>query len=211
MSANTPPPEERRAARRSGGTGRESAQPTTAYTVELAGQSVIVSLTGDQVSIDGVEVAATIMAVPYSPIRVLRVGDAVYELIPLRGDHRGAYTITTVGETAAVEALDERAQAVRSLRAAAATVGGPEPVRAPMPGLVSRVLVAAGDVVKAGASLIVMEAMKMENELRAKTDGRVRAVPVQPGTPVEKGAILVEWEEQRPVVGSNRTAVVGSR
>jgi pyruvate carboxylase subunit B len=63
-----------------------------------------------------------------------------------------------------------------------------------MPGLVTRVLVGAGEEVKAGAAVIVMEAMKMENELRAKAAGRVKSVPVQPGTAVEKGALLVEWE-----------------
>jgi pyruvate carboxylase subunit B len=63
-----------------------------------------------------------------------------------------------------------------------------------MPGLVTRVLVAAGDAVRAGDSIVVMEAMKMENELRAKSDGTVRAVAVTPGTAVEKGMVLVELE-----------------
>jgi pyruvate carboxylase subunit B len=60
--------------------------------------------------------------------------------------------------------------------------------------MVTRVLVAAGDAVRAGDSIVVMEAMKMENELRAKSDGRVRAVTVAPGTAVEKGMVLVELE-----------------
>jgi biotin carboxyl carrier protein len=61
-----------------------------------------------------------------------------------------------------------------------------------MPGLVVRIHVAVGDHVAAGDPLVVMEAMKMENELRAPAAGTVRAIPIAPGTPVEKGALLVE-------------------
>ena len=50
----------------------------------------------------------------------------------------------------------------------------------------------AGDSVQAGQGLVVMEAMKMENELRATSTGTVKAVLVQPGTAVEKGAVLLE-------------------
>jgi pyruvate carboxylase subunit B len=68
------------------------------------------------------------------------------------------------------------------------------PLLAPMPGLVVRVNVKAGDTVEAGQGLIVMEAMKMENELRAHGAGVVKAVRVAPGDAVEKGAVLVEMD-----------------
>ena len=63
-----------------------------------------------------------------------------------------------------------------------------------MPGLIVRVNVAAGDMVEAGQGVIVMEAMKMENELRATSAGTVKSVEVVPGTAVEKGALLVALE-----------------
>jgi biotin carboxyl carrier protein len=63
-----------------------------------------------------------------------------------------------------------------------------------MPGLIVRVAVKPGDEVRAGQGLVVMEAMKMENELRAVAAGRVKAVQAQPGAAVEKGALLVELE-----------------
>jgi pyruvate carboxylase subunit B len=63
-----------------------------------------------------------------------------------------------------------------------------------MPGRVVRVLVKNGDAVTAGQPLIVMEAMKMENELRAHGAGVVKAVRVAPGDAVEKGAVLVEMD-----------------
>jgi len=75
---------------------------------------------------------------------------------------------------------------------AAAADTGPAPLTAPMPGLVVRINVEPGDPIRAGQPLVVMEAMKMENELRATSDGVVRAVRVQPGAAVEKGTVLVE-------------------
>jgi biotin carboxyl carrier protein len=66
-------------------------------------------------------------------------------------------------------------------------------LKAPMPGLITRVLVQAGDRVKPGTPLLVMEAMKMENELRAQGDGRVKDVMVQPKQPVEQGQVLVAF------------------
>jgi biotin carboxyl carrier protein len=60
-----------------------------------------------------------------------------------------------------------------------------------MPGKVVRVLVKTGDQVKAKQGLVVVEAMKMENELRAARDGRVREVPAAEGQSVEAGAVLL--------------------
>ena len=67
----------------------------------------------------------------------------------------------------------------------------PQRVTAPMPGKVARVLVNAGDEVKARQGLVVVEAMKMENELRAVRDGRVREILVSEGQSVDAGAPLV--------------------
>ncbi len=68
---------------------------------------------------------------------------------------------------------------------------GPARVKAPMPGKVVRVLVAPGDQVAARQGLVVVEAMKMENELRSPKAGRVKEVRVAEGTSVEAGAVLV--------------------
>ena len=63
---------------------------------------------------------------------------------------------------------------------------------APMPGKVIRVLVGAGDAVKARQPLVVVEAMKMENEIRAVRDGHVAAIHVREGASVDAGALLIE-------------------
>jgi biotin carboxyl carrier protein len=68
---------------------------------------------------------------------------------------------------------------------------GPQRVAAPMPGRVVKVLVAAGESVAKGQGLVVVEAMKMENELRATRAGVVSEIRVQEGAPVEAGTVLV--------------------
>lgn len=71
---------------------------------------------------------------------------------------------------------------------------GEQKILAPMPGRVVRVLVAAGDEVQARQPIVVVEAMKMENELRSPKSGRVKDVAVTPGTSVEAGRVLVVIE-----------------
>ncbi|MFN7974101.1 MAG: biotin/lipoyl-containing protein [Acidobacteriota bacterium] len=71
---------------------------------------------------------------------------------------------------------------------------GHQRITAPMPGKVVRVLVSAGQVVAKGQGLIVVEAMKMQNELKASRDGKVGQVKVAPGDSVEAGALLATIE-----------------
>ncbi|MDH4065106.1 MAG: acetyl-CoA carboxylase biotin carboxyl carrier protein subunit [Acidobacteriota bacterium] len=82
----------------------------------------------------------------------------------------------------------------RPTAAGAAGGSGPQELTAPMPGKIMRVLVAPGDAVEARQGLVVIEAMKMENELRASRSGRVTLVRVAEGQSVEAGAPLVTVE-----------------
>lgn len=92
-----------------------------------------------------------------------------------------------------IELLDERRLRMR-LAGGRFSVEGPQIVEAPMPGKVVRILVAPGDEVVEGQGLVVVEAMKMENELVSPKDGTVKEVHVQEGASVESGAKLVVVE-----------------
>lgn len=67
-------------------------------------------------------------------------------------------------------------------------------IKAPMPGLVLDVLVEVGDVLTKGDSVLILEAMKMENVIKAEGDAVVKSIEITKGTPVEKNQILVEFE-----------------
>lgn len=84
------------------------------------------------------------------------------------------------------EIVDPRDAALHGARGAGEGV-----VRSPMPGAVTRVLVKPGDAVHAGQILVVVEAMKMENELKAKGPGTVAEIHVKPGEAIESGAKLI--------------------
>jgi len=167
------------------------------YIVEIAGRRIEVTVDGDQVSVDGGPAEhARLRDVEGTPVRLVTIGDAVHRVTARRDGHRGTYLLRIDGRRYPVEALDERTRAIRDLSAAAAGPAGPQPVRAPMPGLMVRIDVKPGDQVQAGQGVAAMEAMKMENELRAPAAGRVKAVHVSVGQAVEKGALLVEFESE---------------
>jgi biotin carboxyl carrier protein len=89
---------------------------------------------------------------------------------------------------------DARTHAARAQTAAARGREGSRLVKAVMPGIVREVLAARGEAVEKGQPLLILEAMKMQNEVRAPEAGAVRAVHVKKGDTVEKGAKLVEIE-----------------
>lgn len=90
--------------------------------------------------------------------------------------------------------LDVSVNGRRARRAGAAAATGEQRILAPMPGKVLRVLVAPGDEVTARQPLVVVEAMKMENELASQRAGRVKDVPAVVGQSVEAGRLLVVVE-----------------
>ena len=102
----------------------------------------------------------------------------------------GGYTIVLPDDVVAVDLAEAGSVSVGPVKRAA----GPVRVVAPMPGKLVRVLVGAGEQVEAGQGLVVVEAMKMENELKAPRAGRVQDVPAREGQAVEAGALLVVVE-----------------
>ncbi len=172
------------------------------YVVNVNGATVTLDVSAEgvrRVAPDGTAgelVAAELLEIPGSPVRVLRLGPSSVVSFVARADSnvRGSYVLVVDGERYVVDAVDERQRAIRAVSRASAVAHRATVLRAPMPGLIVRVEVAVGDAVAAGQGLIVMEAMKMENELRSPTAGTVRSVAVAPGVAVEKGALLVELE-----------------
>jgi len=165
------------------------------YVVQLNDERKTISLDPDGVGYEEEQTAhAELSDIEGSPVRMVKIGTHVYRVVAQRRQGRGRYTLWVDGYRFESEALDERTRAIRDLSAASAGPSGPAPIVAPMPGLIVRVSVKPGDRVEAGQGVVVMEAMKMENELRATAPGTVKSVEVSAGTAVEKGALLVALE-----------------
>lgn len=162
------------------------------YVVNVNGTRVVVELDGGYATIDGERMAVALAAVAGTPIQLVRVGDQLHRVLARRGDRRGAWTLDVDGVRYLADAMDERMRTLRDLTELASASSGPAPLVAPMPGLVVRVSVSVGDEVMTGQALVTVEAMKMENELRAGSAGVVMRIHAVPGTAVEKGAVLIE-------------------
>jgi len=144
-----------------------------------------------------------------------RVEDGEQQPVELRGVHRALYSLR-VGERRAgllaalsgegdvalaiggveyrAEVVDEAHARLASLAGARAASHARRELRAPMPGLLVRVLCQQGDTIEAAQPLVVLQAMKMENELSLPRGGRVIQVNAEPGQTVEQGQVLVVVE-----------------
>lgn len=163
------------------------------YFVTIAGQEIEVVVAGGRVTVDGEPFEAHLGPVPGTPVRHLLLGLRSYT-IPMESWGGGHWSVSFHGDRHEVVVVDERTRYIRSLTAAAGVRVGGGVLRAPMPGLVVRVQVEPGQSVVAGTGVVVLEAMKMENELRASGPATVKAVLVKPGQAVDKGAPLIEFD-----------------
>jgi pyruvate carboxylase subunit B len=160
------------------------------FIVEIAGRSLEVDVLGPEVRLGDRSFPATLVRAPGTPLcqLVTGLGSRTYAL-KRQGD---AWVIQRGGETWVAEVVDQRTHQLRALKQGRQGKDAPGTVRAPMPGLVLRVEVEVGQELAAGGGLVVLEAMKMENEIRSPGPGKVKAILVEPGQAVEKGAPLVE-------------------
>ena len=150
-------------------------------TVELErdGAGWRISLDGEAVDADAVEIAPNIFS-------ILLNGKS-YE-IRVTPTPAGALTLQTERHEFTAEVTDPRGW--RGRRHGALEAEGRQQILAPMPGKIVRVLVQAGEKVEAGQGLLVVEAMKMQNEVRSPKSGTVERLLVKEGQPVNAGEVL---------------------
>src|SRR5579859_183394 len=163
------------------------------YEVTIAGKAYRVELqragAGWQCRLDGRELPLDVIAAQSGVLSLLLDGKS-YEV---KQETAGTDTNIVVGrERFGVSVRDPRS--FRSRRGGDGAGQGPKKITAPMPGKIVRVLAAEGSTVQAGQSVIVIEAMKMQNELKAPKDGVVKKINVAEGAAVEAGQALAEVE-----------------
>jgi biotin carboxyl carrier protein len=161
-------------------TGEGVAATDHEVSVERDDGRYVVELDGRRIEVDAHKLEGDFFSI--------LIGDRSYEVSVER--RREGYHVRH-GASERLVAFSDRS---RRAREALGGADGPARVVSVMPGKVVRVLAAAGDAVTQGQGLVVVEAMKMENEIAAPKDGTLKSVDVQPGQAVEAGALLAVVE-----------------
>ena len=101
------------------------------------------------------------------------------------------YHVLMAGDLYEVKVTDERSRRLASAFMALGDASGEVAIRAPMPGLIVRMPIQEGQAVAKGDTVVILESMKMENELKAPRDGTIHRVSVRAGDNVEQNKVLV--------------------
>ena len=160
------------------------------YEVRIGGKTRVVELTREaenwRVALDGTPLDADAVEVAANTFSILIDGESWEVRVAPKPD--GTLVLHTGIAEFVAEVEDPRAW--RGRRHGAMEAEGRQQIAAPMPGKVVRVLMNAGDSVEAGQGLLVVEAMKMQNEIRSPKSGRVEKIFVKEGQAVNAGEIL---------------------
>jgi biotin carboxyl carrier protein len=158
------------------------------YRVELVrrGEALTVRVNGRDFPLDAAQPTADTLS--------LIIAGRVFEITRERSPEvsNGELQLAIGGQRYTAEVRDPRA--LRSRRARSASAAGPRAIKAPMPGKVVRVLAPAGTRVESGQGVLVIEAMKMQNELKSPKDGTVRQLLATEGAAVNAGDVLAVIE-----------------
>jgi propionyl-CoA carboxylase alpha chain len=165
--------------------------------VRLDGRSYRVSLrlerNGYLIDRDGASCFAATDWRPGNPLLHLRIDDRIatvqIERLPGR-----AFRLTHRGVIRRAQVLSPRAAELLAMMPEKAPADTSRMVLSPMPGLLTQVVVDEGQEVKAGEPLVVVEAMKMENVLRAERDGKVAKLCAKPGDSLAVDQVILEFE-----------------
>ncbi|MCB0088289.1 MAG: hypothetical protein KDE54_10275 [Caldilineaceae bacterium] len=162
------------------------------YFATVDGVEYEVLIEQDRVLVDGEPVDVDLKQGGVSELYSLLFNGASFEI--LIEAQRFNYDVTLHGEHFQVQVEDERTRKLNTGRKVPNVPHGELSINAPIPGLVVKVLVGPGDAVQEEQPVAILEAMKMENEIRALRSGTVKQVNITPGQRVEQNAPLVILE-----------------
>ncbi|MFQ5340299.1 MAG: biotin/lipoyl-containing protein [Anaerolineae bacterium] len=161
------------------------------YIATIDGQDFTIDIDRDErISLEGTPVSIDLESIDGRSLFSLILDRASYEVFTER--HEGRYFVTIDGDRYEVRVEDERIKQLRELSGAKREEAGELRIAAPMPGLVVNVIVEEGQQVSVGDGVVILEAMKMENEIRAPSAGIVESIRVSAGQTVNQGDVMVE-------------------
>ena len=159
------------------------------YTVTIENRIYKVNIAGDHCTVNGEAVDARVMPLNRNGLHVLHHGKQAFEVF-LSNQEADTYQMLMLGGKRIISQISSRVK--KHLKAGEDC--NASCLSAPMHGLVVDVPVHIGDTVEQGQTLVVLESMKMQMQLRSPRPGKVANVTVQAGSQVEKGALLVQFE-----------------
>jgi len=163
------------------------------YITTIDGKEYLVEIIDDRhISIDGKVVEVDFESIEEQPVFSLIVDGKSYEAYVYHGEEN--LEVLVKGRLYHANVEDERERRLRAASGGAVVQSGPFHLKAPMPGLIVAVPVAEGQKVKTGDVLLILESMKMQNELKAPRDGVVSRIHVMTGDSVEQRQKLLSVE-----------------
>jgi acetyl/propionyl-CoA carboxylase alpha subunit len=143
----------------------------------------------DQITVDGERLSIDFRSVSGQPVYSLLVNGQSYEAYVQAAD--AGLEVLLQGQLHVVEVEDERHRKLRESSGGPAVHSGEFNLKSPMPGLIVAVPVVEGQTVVKGQDLVILESMKMQNELKAPRDGTIGRVRVRAGDSVEQNQVLI--------------------
>lgn len=161
------------------------------YSVTVNNKKFGVEKAGDKLLVDGDVLDWDLQAIDDHTYHLIRDG-ASNTLELLEVDREGKTVTVKLNNKIVQIALQDRFDLLlEKLGMNAAVSNAVVNIKAPMPGLILEISVKAGDHIKKGDPVLVLEAMKMENVLKSNGDGEIKEILVEPGSSVEKNQVLI--------------------
>ncbi len=160
------------------------------YIAQVDGITYEIEITPEgRITVDGEPVEADLLQIDPLGLHSLIINHQSWELV-VEELQRG-YRVTLGSNSFEVDVADERQLRMDSSRAEVSAGDGDLPITAPIPGLVVKVLVEEGQTVALNEPLAILEAMKMENEIRAPREGVIKNISIEVGKSVEGNAVMM--------------------
>ncbi|MBR9974416.1 MAG: hypothetical protein KFF77_02450 [Bacteroidetes bacterium] len=159
------------------------------FTARVGGKEYHIEHESDTLRVNGVTVDFEVSG---DEGGILRIDRHHFDVSAMRKEEDGMYVLSLNGKRLRIEIEDEIAALLKRVGGDKATKLHSAVVRSPMPGKIARVLVGIGELIEAGQGVLILEAMKMENEIKAPAAGIVKAIHVSESDAVEKNAALIE-------------------
>ena len=161
------------------------------YHVDIGDATFEVVIEPEGISFEGRSIDVSDEAIVGTDVHSFLIGRESYRVLAKR-EGAGRWGLQLRGRHYRAEVRDRHTHRIRETTGGSSLGQGPRPVRAPMPGVIVKVEVREGELVESGRGLVIVEAMKMENELTAEVEARVGTIHVADGQAVAKDEILMD-------------------